>query len=209
MNKFYLILIPLFLSGCFPKCFNKLCLSKTDYNNLILEGYNDTKINEILSNTKNCKHSYRTDEYICSLSAMKEAEKQMKKEEEEKERKKKQAEAEIEEKKRRQKELENKYGKNLCDFAMSFFTNNFSSNCMFYINNFIVIQQIDEGTLVTHAYYNKYGNAHTFLIEKNSNDADIIDQGVIPFGLFAINGKFKYINILGSPRTILKLKRLE
>lgn len=69
-----------------------------------------------------------------------------------------------------------------------------------------VMQQTDDGTI---AYERVHPVGTAFFIEENKKDADLVDDEKIPTAVFLTTGTYKYINAMGTTRTILKLKRLE
>lgn len=69
-----------------------------------------------------------------------------------------------------------------------------------------VLQQTTEGTIISFEYYQVDG---TYLIMKNPKDASLVDGQRIEYGLFENVGTFEYVSVLGAPRTILKLRRIE
>lgn len=102
------------------------------------------------------------------------------------------------------------YGKPFCDGMLGQYAlrkMQLPKNCIFkqgFPMN--VLQQTTEGTIVSFEYYEVDG---TYLITKNPKDASLVDGQRIEYGLFENIGTFEYVSVLGAPRTILKLRRIE
>lgn len=124
------------------------------------------------------------------------------KNEHEKEKKK-----EEDKKKQKEQELKNmtkKYGYPWCSRRYLFFS---QDKCMEDVDGyaFRVLQQIPDGTLVSFIKSPDY----MFFIPKNSKDASLADGSPIYDGLFAVDGTYQYISVLGATRTVKRVKRLK
>lgn len=71
-----------------------------------------------------------------------------------------------------------------------------------------VIQQTPDGTLAFFPAPHGFSSV-TFLISKNKTDVDLVDNMNIPGGIFVREGNYTYQNVLGSSKTVIKLKRIE
>lgn len=108
--------------------------------------------------------------------------------------------------------ISKQYNKSFCEnynfFKYMVSKNTPQNNCMVLIDEgtFVVIQQIDKGTL--YGSYNKFFD-RTIMIERNDADSSLVDGSPNQQGLFEVKGNFRYSNVLGVNKTITKLKRLE
>lgn len=110
----------------------------------------------------------------------------------------------IEKARQKRENMSKQYGYQWCNQRYLFFTQN---KCMEEVNGnfFEVLQQTSDGTLVSFIKSPDY----IFLISKNSKDASVADGYPIYDGLFAVDGTYQYTSILGTIKTVKRLKRLK
>ena len=177
---------------------------------MLSEDTEDMIFDKLLAASEACKIEYpekseRVKDIILQMKARREAYIKAKEEKLADEKaKQKRIEKEKLAKKQQMKDMEKQYGYPWCSPSHLFFT---QDKCMDSVAGmwFHVLQQLPDGTLVSFIKDPSY----VLFISKNSKDSSLPDEYPIYDGLFAVDGIYQYTSILGSTRTVKRLKRLK